>query len=350
MSVTSREGPDTILIFRIGSLGDTVVALPCFHLIARSFPDLRRIVVTNSPASEKVAPVESVLGGSGLIHGTIYFPPSPRKLRDLLSLRNRIRQSKATTLIYVADRRLAMTLRDIYFFRACGIQNVIGAPISRDSQLLRHDPLTGDTEREAERLARCLSVLGPIDLDDPGMWDLRLQPDELHVADAALASLQGRDFVAISLGGKDRAKDWGNDNWSALLSKMGGRYAEMAMVFIGSSDEFERCAGIAAHWSGLVMNLCGRLAPRGSAAVMRRASFYIGHDCGPMHLAAAVGIPCVAMFGPLNMPKWWHPTGPRHRIIHNMRDIREITPDTVLAAVDALVSEVPSRASDRMTA
>src|SRR5690348_7973995 len=70
-------GP-TILIFRIGSLGDTVVALPCFHRIARSFPDCRRIVVTDSPISEKAAPVISVLGDTGLVHGAIYFPPPPR--------------------------------------------------------------------------------------------------------------------------------------------------------------------------------------------------------------------------------------------------------------------------------
>ena len=330
---------ESILIFRIGSLGDTVVALPCFHRIARSFPDSRRILITDSPGSQKVAPVKSVLGDSGLIHEAIYFAPPPRRLRDFLTLRARIRQTGATTLIYVADRNLAATLRDVWFLRTCGIRRVIGAPVASDLRHLRIDPITGDTEREAERLARCLSPLGTIDLTDPAMWDLRLQPSELSVADAALAPLRGCNFIAVGLGGKVQMKDWGNDNWSTLLQMMAARYSDIGLVFVGSGDEFDRSAGLAAHWPGPTLNLCGRLAPRESAAAMRRALFFLGHDSGPMHLAAAVGISCVAIFGPMNMPKWWHPFGPQHRIIHNMRGIREIAPAQTIAMVEAMMSE-----------
>ncbi len=331
---------ETVLIFRIGSLGDTVVALPCFHRIAQTFPHSRRVVVTDSPGSEKVAPVESVLGDSGLIDGVIYFPPPPRTLRDFLTLRSRIRQTGANTLIYVADRKLGNTLRDVGFFRACGIRHIIGAPIARDFRRLRIDRLTGDTEREAERLARCLSPLGPIDLADPAMWDLRLQPSELSVGDTAVAVMNGRDFIAVGLGGKVEMKDWGNDNWSALLQSMTARYANIGLVFVGSADEFDRSAELAALWRGPALNLCGRLAPRESAAAMRRALFFLGHDSGSMHLAAAVGVPCVALFGSFNMPKWWHPIGPRHRVIHNMRGIREIAPQQTIALVEAMMSEV----------
>jgi ADP-heptose:LPS heptosyltransferase len=238
-------------------------------------------------------------------------------------------------------------LRDVWFFRACGIRHVIGAPIAGDLRRLRTDPVTGDTEREAERLARCLESLGPIDPDNPEQWDLQLKPKEQSVADAALVPLQGRDFVAVSLGGKDRAKDWGNDKWSALLRMMAIRYADLGLVFIGSGDEFDRCSEIAAGWRGPALNLCGRLLPRESAAAMRRALFYLGHDCGPMHLAAAAGTRCVAVFGPVNMPKWWHPMGAKHRIIHNMCSIRDITPEEVLAAIGAVAADLPNRTPDR---
>jgi len=59
---------------------------------------------------------------------------------------------------------------------------------------------------------------------------------------------------------------------------------------------------------------------------MKNGDVFIGHDSGPMHLAAAVGVPCVALFGPVNRPKWWHPMGPRHRVLHNMDDVRKIPP------------------------
>ena len=327
---------EAIIIFRIGSLGDTVVALPCFHMIARSFPDFRRIVVTDIPASQKAAPVEKVLNNSGLIDEVIYFPPSPRRLRDFLTLRRRIRETRAKNLIYIADRsgQVVRTFRDLCFFRTCGIRKIIGAPLSRELRRPRVvDTATGETEREAERLARCLAPLGPIDLHNREEWNLRLQPDEEQAAEKMLAPLVGQNFIAINIGGKIQAKDWGDDNWTALFQLMVPTHSNLTLVFLGSADEFDRSARLAAVWPGSTLNLCGRLEPRESAAAMQRALFFIGHDSGPMHLADAVGIPCVGLFGNNNMPKCWHPMGQGHHIIHNRSGVREISPDEVYAAV-----------------
>jgi heptosyltransferase III len=334
---------ETIIIFRIGSLGDTVVALPCFHRIARSFPNSRRIVVTDVPASQKAAPVESILGRSGLIDGVINFSPAPRRSRDFLKLRNQIRETKSRTLIYIADRDFLSTLRDVCFFWSCGIAQVIGAPLNRDLRIPRVVPETGHTEREAARLARCLAPLGTIDLDDPAFWDLRLQPDEVSLADSKLAPLGGSDFIAVSIGGKDCSKDWGNENWTALFRLIAAEHAPLALAFVGSADEFDRSAGLAANWPGRTLNLCGILGPRESAAAMKRAVLFVGHDCGPMHLAAAVGVPCVGMFGNINRPKWWHPMGQGHHIIHNMGGVREISPEEVHTAVRSTIAQASAR-------
>lgn len=230
-------------------------------------------------------------------------------------------------------------MRDLCFFRTCGIRHVIGAPLQRDLRRPRIDPGTGQIEQEANRLARCLASLGEIDLDDRSFWDLRLQPDEIAAADKCLAPLGGERFVAINVGGKVQSKDWGIENWIVLLRLIAKSNPSFAMVFIGSTDEFERAAKIAASWPGQTLNLCGGLAPRESAAAMKRAMFFIGHDSGPMHLAAAVGTPCVGLFGNFNMPKWWHPNGKGHHIIHNMRGVREVSPDEVYAAVCATIAE-----------
>jgi len=336
----SKLGGETVLIFRIGSLGDTIVALPCFHLIANSFPDSRRIVITNTPTSSKVTSVQGVLDGSKLIHGTIYFPPPPRKWRDIWTLRNCIRQTGATTLIYLGDRTLMQTLRDICFFRACGIRYIVGAPLVSDLRYPRSEPATGNTERETERLARCLSPLGPIDLNDPSAWDLRLKSPEICAADLALSPLRGHAFIAVSPGGMDNLKDWGDDNWSTLLRMAALRNPNLGLVFVGSSDEFDRCANLSGQWSGPVVNLCGQLAPRASAAVLQRAIFYLGHDCGPMHLAATVGTPCIALFGETSRPKQWHPMGAHHRVIHNICSISRIEPRNVMSAIEEMLSEI----------
>ena len=191
-------------------------------------------------------------------------------------------------LIYIADRDLPRTLRDVCFFRLCSIDNIVGMPLTRDLRFPRIDPETGYAEREAVRLARCLAPLGNIDLSDPEYWDLCLQPDEIAVADKRLTPLRGRNFIAINIGGKVECKDWGQENWTALLRLMMIRYSSLALVFVGSADEFDRSAELAAVWPGLTLNLCGNLAPRESAAAMKRAMLFVGHDSGPMHLAAAV--------------------------------------------------------------
>lgn len=336
----------SIIIFRIGSLGDTVVALPCFHRIARSFPNLRRIVVTDVPASQKVTSVEGILAKSGLIDGVIYFPPPPRKIHDFLGLWKQIRAIRPIALIYIADRDIARTWRDICFFRLCGIARVIGAPLSRDLRVPRINPQTGYVEREAARLARCLAPLGAIDLNDPGLWDLRLQPDEIRIADRTLAPLRGKDFIAVNIGGKVRSKDWGNENWTTLFRLLAAEFSGLALAFVGSADEYDRATQLAAVWSGPTLNLCGGLAPRESAAALKRALLFVGHDSGPIHLAAAMGVRCVGIFGSFNKPKLWHPMGMGHRVIHDMRGIDKISTDDVFAAVRAIIKD-SSAGADR---
>jgi ADP-heptose:LPS heptosyltransferase len=333
-----------VLVFRIGSLGDTVVALPCFHLIARAFADYRRVLITDALGSPKAAGVDKILDGSHLIDDVIHFPPPPRRFRDLLTLRNRIRQTGARVLVYVADRGPLATLRDVLFFRLCGIRHVIGAPLARDLWRARIDAETGYEEPEAERLARCLASLGPIDLEDRAVvWDLRLSAEERRAAEIALAPLGGRGFIAISIGGRVAQKDWGDANWRELLSLLVAECRDLGLVFFGAAEEFDRSAGLATAWTGRVLNLCGHLTPRESAAALARAVLFIGHDNGPMHLAAAAGVPCVAMFGSFNVPRRWHPMGRGHRIIHDMRGVGTIPAAKVHAIVRESLAEAAFR-------
>jgi asparagine synthase (glutamine-hydrolysing) len=334
----ARSRREPILIFRIGSIGDTVIALPCFHLIARAFPNVRRIVLTNTPVSVKAAPLESVLDKSGLIDNVIHFSPSTRSLRELAELRKRIRKTGARTLIYMSPRSPFGVIRDMVFFRSCGIRRIIGAPLARNLRVTQIDPATRMVEREAERLARCLAPLGNIAVHDRTLWDLRLLPEEMETADKIVFQLGGASFVAINLGGKVPRNNWGDARWTELLRLMAHKYAGFALVLFGSEDEFDRSARIAAKWSGPTLNLCGKLSPRESAAVMRRATLFVGHDSGPMHLASAVGIPCVAMFGDFNPPKKWHPFGEEHRLIHNMLGVGSISPEEVYLAVHSVIT------------
>ena len=81
----------------------------------------------------------------------------------------------------------------------------------------------------------------------------------------------------------------------------------MAWLRWGAAVERERTDHLLSHWPGKRVNLCGELSVRESAAVLRSARVFIGHDSGPMHLAAAVGIPCAAIFSARNPPGRWFP-------------------------------------------
>src|SRR5579885_653705 len=90
--LNSRGDQLRILIYRLGSLGDTVVALPCFHLIARRFPQADRRTLTNLPVAARAPAMSEVLRHSGLAHGWLAYPLASRTPRQWFPLLRAIRQ------------------------------------------------------------------------------------------------------------------------------------------------------------------------------------------------------------------------------------------------------------------
>lgn len=331
---------ETILIHRLGSLGDTVVALPCFHKVARVFPNTRRLVVTNFPVSHKAAPLEQILGGSGLIDGTLSYQAGVRNIGALLELARTIRKTGARTLVYFPASRPRLSVwRDFLFFRLSGIRKFIGMSSSPEHNRVRVDPRTGLLEREVERLVRGLSELGPIDLNDPKMWDLHFSDEEVAKADRLLAPLAGLKFVVVNVGGKASSKDWGDANWRQALAAVSAENTGLAAVFVGSADESARCEELAKIWQGPVLNAAGVLTPRECGAVLDRAVAFVGHDSGPMHLAASRGTRCVALFGSNNRPNQWHPWGRHHRVLHDVMGLENIRPAEVVKEIREVLLE-----------
>lgn len=344
-----------VLIYRLGSLGDTVVALPALHLVARVFPHAERWVLTNFSVSSKAAPMSEVLNGMGLVHGYIEYPIAVRSISQLVTLRRRIRALGAQTLIYMASPRGRIkALRDALFFRACGIRRLIGLPAT--AELQRVCPVQGDRyEYEAARIGRCLAQLGDVRLNDPASFDLRLSAAERSEAAERLGPLaNSRPLLAASVGAKVDVQDWGDANWRRLLRGLSSSLPGWGLVMLGSAEERRRCEHLLNEWVGTGFNLCGALSVRVSAAILTRCRMFVGHDSGPMHLAAAVGIPCVAVFSSRNLPGEWFPYGPGHRILYRPMPcqgcrldvclergkacIRSITAEEVLAAITAGLS------------
>jgi len=338
---------DCILIFRLGSIGDTVVALPCFHAIGRRFSGYRRILLTNSVSSLRASSAESVLGETGLIDEVRYYRVGDFSLKSALALMRELRALRPAYTIYLAERKSATSIcRDVMFFKAAGLSRVTCVPWSRRLRECRIDPRTGELEYEAQRLARGLRRIAPVTFG-PADWDLRLSDIELAKSARVLEACGGSQILlAIAPGTKIAAKAWGADNWRALLEMLAPRLSEAALIIVGAADERALGEEVARSWRGPVLNVCGTATPRETAAIFRRCKLLICHDSGPMHLAASQRTPCVALFGNLNRPRQWYPFGAGHRVIHEPRGVREIPVERVALEILAAIQESAPLALD----
>ncbi len=314
-----------VLVYRLGSLGDTVVALPALHLVERAFSHAERRMLTNFPVSVKAPAAAAILADNGLVHGYFRYPVATRNPLVLLRLWWSLRRWRPQVLIYLGPvRGVEAARRDARFFRLCGLKRQAGVPLTESMQM--HRVLPGGTlEPESERLARNLAELGDADVHSPAAWDLRLTAAEQARAEEVLQPAGARPILAVSVGTKVQSKDWGWENWRALLARLGELYPEYAVALMGAAEESQTSEAAAEGWrqtasASTVLNLCGVLTPRETAACLARSRVFLGHDSGPMHLAAAVGTPCVAIFAARNLPRVWFPHGASHRVVYHPVD------------------------------
>ena len=129
-------------------------------------------------------------------------------------------------------------------------------------------------------------------------------------ASALLAEnhLEPRRFIQLHPGSRWLFKSWTAERYSALLEAIVGDGWRVAIT--GAPDARERqlvtetLAPLAAATRAQVVDLSGALSLRELAALTREARAFVGVDSAPMHIAAAVGTPVVALFGPSGEVEW----------------------------------------------
>jgi heptosyltransferase III len=354
LNTLANESKKRVLIYRLGSLGDTVVALPALHLVERAYPNAERRMLTNVPVNSKAPAAAAILAGTGLVDGYFNYKVGTRSVRELASLWWQLVRWRPQIVVYLAAfRGEASVVRDSKFFSLCGIRRQVGVPLTKAMQENGWVEEEQGLEAEASRLARNLAELGDGRVDDPESWDLRLTGAERARAAEVLVVAGEMPIIAVSVGTKVQSKDWGAENWRGLLAELAPAAPGHALVLCGAAEEFAASEAAAAGWQeagrGVAINLCGKLTPRESAAVFERARLFVGHDSGPMHLAAAVQTPCVAIFAARNKPRVWFPYGQQHKVIYHQvecwgcgletcikerkRCLTSITVDEVMVAV-----------------
>jgi ADP-heptose:LPS heptosyltransferase len=306
-----------ILVYRLGSLGDSIIVLPCFHKVKETFPHAKITLLTNRPVHAKAPPVISVIG-QNFFDNVIEYPIGTRNPLILFKILWQIRKSGIDLVVNLtAMRSMKASIRDKRFFRFAGVRHFFGFPDGPEDFNKKRNLLTGEIEWEATRLARTIHQLGKIDLQDDRYWNLLLSQSEISRAKEILGIHIKKEIIAISPGTKMQSKDWEEKNWLNLLNKMKEVLNEYFLLVVGSPEEKAIGEKSCTVWGENSVNLCGAVTLRESAAMLKYAKLFIGHDSGPMHLSAAMGVPCLAIFSARNIPREWFPRGNKNKIIYH---------------------------------
>jgi lipopolysaccharide export system permease protein len=146
----------------------------------------------------------------------------------------------------------------------------------------------------------------------PAAASPRLWLDEIFVGQVAAKLPEGTRLLALAPGAHGVGKRWPDDRFAALAVRLlspGGPLAGGTAVILGAAGEENTArATIAALPADRVIDLVGKTEPAEAAAWLARATLYVGNDSGLTHLAAAAGIPTLALFGP-GLPARYRPWG-----------------------------------------
>ena len=113
-----------------------------------------------------------------------------------------------------------------------------------------------------------------------------------------------RPYAALHVHPKFNYKMWRNEGWVGLAQWLHGR--GIGTVLTGGSDpgEVEFVAGVAAHMPAGTVNLAGKVTFAQTACAIASARVFVGPDTVTTHMAATLGVPTVALYGPSNPVKW----------------------------------------------
>ncbi|HLL99695.1 MAG TPA: glycosyltransferase family 9 protein [Pyrinomonadaceae bacterium] len=310
---------DRILVYRIGSIGDTLVALPSFWAIREAFPKAHIAYFTNGENENPDELVAKKVLPEGIFDEWLVYPNDFAKASAGLILN--LRKKKFDSLFYLMTRNRGYyrVKRDVLFFRLAGIKKVFGARYLLENLLTMTPAKPVKTvESELEYLLKCLSFenldLPPINNFQP---DLKLTGSEVEKARGWLESncpeaWREKRLIAVMAGTNWSSKIWAEENYIEIVSRLIKEKNVFPIVFGGKNDREQGRRFLEAWKTGA--NAAGELGIRGDAGLLRECNLYLGTDTGTMHLAGAVGTPCVAVFAAIDYVGRWTPFGAGHKI------------------------------------
>jgi heptosyltransferase-2 len=326
----------THLIVRLPNwLGDTVMALPALRAL-RSGLDGRRITL--------VGPWAPLLAGQGVADGCVAYPRGARKR---LAAARELRRLAGDTVLLLPN-----SIESALAAWLWGARWIIGYATDGRGRLLSH-ALAPPVPRR-HQVDEYLGLLAPLGIDHAEATPRWIPGGdaENQRLEALLPSggVNARPRIGIHLGAAfGPSKIWPSELITTLCRELGPR--RLVPVLLGTPSEEAIANGIVAAAGGDLVSLVGRDSPELLPGLLARLDVLVSMDTGVAHLAAAVGVPVVALFGPtdpgLTAPRGagisviWKPPPcapcflPECPIEHPC--MRAITMEEVLEAVEARV-------------
>lgn len=298
-----------ILIIKPSSLGDVIHALPVAAELKRGIPDARIDWVVGSPFRD-------ILEGNPDIAGLIPFDrgllKGGRAAKDLVAFVVELRRERYDLAI-----DLQGLLRSGLMAAACRAERRVGFANAREGAPFFYTDRVRVPDiniHAVDRYLLALRRLG-VPVGDRPLFRIATGPEDEGQADALIRAAgiaEGEPFAAFAPSARWETKRWPAGNFLELARRL-RRERGLKALFVGSAGDRGLFGGL--DISGLEGSFAfGRTTLKGLAALLGKAKVLVTNDSGPMHVAAAVGTPCAAFFGPTD-PKRTGPYGEGHRII-----------------------------------
>lgn len=305
--------PRRLLAIKLADLGDVLNITPALRALRHRFPQARIEALVNP----HTAPV---LQGSPLVDEVVVFPKTdfeglsvlrPRAWHPLLAHLVALRRRGYDTIVNFHHLTTALgRLKQRLLIAATGAGVTVGLDNGHGRWFTHPVPDEGfGARREVEYWLALAARLGAVHPDTSLHLPVSAADHAAAAARLAQVGLNPQGFVVLhpGSGGYAPARRWEPPKFAALAVALYRRYGLPAVVVGTATDDVP--AVLAAGRSPL-HDFSSRLTIRELAAVIARAALFVGADSGVMHIAAAMGTPLVAIFGPTN-PLAWAPWTPR---------------------------------------
>jgi len=347
--------PRRILVVKPCCLGDVLMATPAIRALHTAFPTALLDVLVTAWAAP-------ALDGNPRIRRLIRYP-DPATPVAVVRLGFKLRRERYDIGICLDRSPLANALLWV-----AGIPIRAGIDSQRRGVRLTHRVHPRSDQHETELY---LAVLEQLGVTPQGVApEYAVAPAARESARRWLASLlpsqRTSTLVVVHPGGgvnpgtRMPAKRWPPERYAGLIDRL--VETGVTVILTGSESDLEAVEAVKRHTRQPVHDLCGRLTIPELAALCAEAQLFVGNDTGASHLAAAVGIPTVTVFGPTS-PVQYRPLGPlslvcapeeswrtptgidlrRHRQLDRVPGVGQVSIDEVYHACRLVLERAVSR-------